>query len=46
MEALAVDRPRGWYVTTIGLSVGDRALEDSSVLSFVVGDQVKIIGMF
>jgi multidrug resistance efflux pump len=38
--------PADGYVTTIGLSVGDRALEHSSVLSFVVADQVKIIGMF
>ena len=42
-----VRAPADGYVTTIGLSVGDRALgEDSSVLSFIVADQVKIVGMF
>ena len=46
LSQTTVRAPADGYATTIGLSVGDRALEHSSVLSFIVADQVKIVGMF
>ncbi len=46
LSQTTVRAPADGYVTAVGLSVGDRALQHSSVLSFVVADQVKIIGMF
>jgi multidrug resistance efflux pump len=38
--------PADGYVTVAALSVGDRALQDRSVISFVVTDQITIVGMF
>lgn len=46
LSQTTIRAPADGYVTTIGLSVGDRALHDSSVLSFIVANQVKIVGMF
>lgn len=46
LSQTTIRAPADGYVTAIGLSVGDRALEHSSVLSFIVADQVKLVGMF
>ena len=38
--------PADGYVTVVALSVGDRALQASAVMSFIVENEITIIGMF
>jgi multidrug resistance efflux pump len=38
--------PADGYVTVVGLAVGDRALQARSVMSFIVTDEITIVGMF
>jgi multidrug resistance efflux pump len=38
--------PAHGYVTVMALAVGDRALQTRSVMSFIVSDEITIIGMF
>ena len=46
LSQTTVRAPADGYVTAVGLSVGDRALQHSSVLSFIIADQVKIVHVF
>jgi multidrug resistance efflux pump len=41
-----VQAPADGYVTLVTLTVGDRALQARSVMSFVVENEITIIGMF
>ena len=41
-----VRAPADGYVTLVTLTVGDRALQARSVMSFVVEDEITIVGMF
>jgi multidrug resistance efflux pump len=38
--------PANGYVTVMALAVGDRALQLRSMMSFIVSDEITIIGMF
>jgi multidrug resistance efflux pump len=38
--------PGDGYVSTVVLTVGDRALQARSVMSFIVKDEISIVGMF
>ena len=41
-----VRAPADGYVTLVTLTVGDRALQARSVMSFVVENEITIVGMF
>ena len=42
----SIRTPADGYATVVALSVGDRALQARSVMSFVVTDEITIVGMF
>jgi len=46
LEQTTVRAPADGAVTLVALTVGDRALQARSVMSFVVTDEIMIIGMF
>ncbi len=46
LSQTTVQAPADGYATVVALSVGDRALQARSVMSYIVADQITIIGMF
>lgn len=46
LEQTTVRAPADGYVTVMALSVGDRALQARSVMSFIVTSDITIVGMF
>jgi multidrug resistance efflux pump len=46
LSQTTVRAPADGYVTVLALSVGDRALQASAVMSFIVENEITIIGMF
>ena len=46
LEQTTIWAPSDGYVTTMALTVGDRALFARSVMAFIVTDEIAIIGMF
>jgi multidrug resistance efflux pump len=46
LEQTTVRAPGDGYVTTVALVVGDRAMFTKSVMSFIIADDITIVGMF
>jgi len=46
LDQTTVQAPGNGVVTSMALAVGDRALQSRSVLSFIVSDDVALVGMF
>ncbi len=46
LEQTTIVAPADGYVTLVTLAVGDRALPARSVMSFIVADEVTIVGLF
>jgi multidrug resistance efflux pump len=46
LSQTTVRAPADGYVTVLALSVGDRALQASAVMSFIVENEITIIGIF
>lgn len=46
LSQTTVRAPADGYVTVVALTVGDRALQARSVMSFIVENEITIIGMF
>ena len=46
LEQTTVRAPGDGVVTVMALAVGDRALQSASALSFIVTDEITLIGMF
>jgi multidrug resistance efflux pump len=46
LEQTTIRAPGNGYVTTMGLAIGDRALFTRSVMSFIIVDDITIVGMF
>jgi multidrug resistance efflux pump len=46
LEQTSVRAPANGYVTVMALTVGDRALQARAALSFIVTDELTIVGMF
>ena len=46
LDQTTVRAPGNGYVTLLALTVGDRALQARSVMSFIVADEITIVGMF
>jgi multidrug resistance efflux pump len=46
VEQTSVRAPANGYVTVMALTVGDRALQARAALSFIVTDELTIVGMF
>jgi multidrug resistance efflux pump len=46
LEQTTVRATAGGYVTLLALTVGDRALQARAVMSFIVTDEIMLIGMF
>jgi multidrug resistance efflux pump len=46
LDQTTIVAPGDGYVTVMALTVGDRALQARSVMSFIVKDEVTIVGMF
>jgi multidrug resistance efflux pump len=46
LDQTTIRAPGDGYVTVMALAVGDRALQARSVMSFIVTDDITIIGMF
>ncbi|WP_426609335.1 HlyD family secretion protein [Bradyrhizobium sp. McL0616] len=46
LSQATVRAPGDGYVTVVALTVGDRALQFHSAMSFVVEDEITIVGMF
>ena len=46
LEQTTIRAPGDGYVTTMALAVGDRALFTRSVMSFIIADDITIVGMF
>ena len=46
LSQTAVRAPADGYVTVVALSVGDRALQARSVMSFIVENEITLVGMF
>jgi multidrug resistance efflux pump len=46
LSQTAVRAPADGYVTVVALTVGDRALQARSAMSFIVGNEVTLVGMF
>jgi multidrug resistance efflux pump len=46
LEQTTVRAPGDGYVTVMALAVGDRALQARSLMSFIVTDDITIVGMF
>jgi multidrug resistance efflux pump len=46
LSQTAVRAPADGYVTAVALTVGDRALQARSAMSFIVENEITIVGMF
>lgn len=46
LEQTTIRAPGNGYVTLMALTVGDRALQARAVMSFIITDDIAIIGMF
>ena len=46
MSQTAVRAPADGFVTVVALTVGDQALQARSAMSFIVGKEIKLVGMF
>jgi multidrug resistance efflux pump len=46
LSQTAVRAPADGYVTVVALTVGDRALQARSAMSFIVENEITIVGMF
>src|SRR5256885_9773008 len=46
LSQTTIRAPADGYVTVMALTVGDRALQASPVMSFIVGNEITIVGMF
>ena len=46
LSQTTIRAPADGYVTVVALSVGDRALQARSVMSFIVENEIIIVGMF
>jgi multidrug resistance efflux pump len=46
LEQTTILAPADGYVSTMALAIGDRALQTRSAMSFIVADDIAIIGMF
>jgi hypothetical protein len=46
LEQTTIRAPGDGYVTVMALSVGDRATQARAVMSFIITDEITIIGMF
>jgi multidrug resistance efflux pump len=46
LSQTTVRAPADGYVTVVALSVGDRALQARSAISFIVENEITIVGMF
>jgi multidrug resistance efflux pump len=46
LDQTTIVAPADGYVSTLTLTVGDRALPARSVMSFIVRDEITIVGMF
>jgi multidrug resistance efflux pump len=46
LEQTTVRAPGDGYVTVMALSAGDRATQHKAVMSFIIADQITIVGMF
>jgi multidrug resistance efflux pump len=46
LSQTAIRAPADGYVTVVALSVGDRALQARSAMSFIVENEITIVGMF
>lgn len=46
LEQTTVRAPGNGYVTVMALSVGDRATQAKAVMSFIIADDIVIVGMF
>jgi multidrug resistance efflux pump len=46
LSQTTVRAPADGYVTVVALSVGDRALQARSAMSFIVGNEITLVGMF
>ena len=46
MSQTTVRAPADGYVTVVALTVGDRALQARSVLSFIVEKEITLVGLF
>jgi multidrug resistance efflux pump len=46
LSQTTIRAPAGGYVTLVTLSVGDRALQARGVMSFIVEDEITLVGMF
>jgi multidrug resistance efflux pump len=46
LSQTAVRAPADGYVTVVALSVGDRALQARSAMSFIVENEITLVGMF
>jgi len=46
LEQTTVRAPADGFVTAMALTVGDRALQFHSAMSFIVADGIRIVGMF
>src|SRR5712671_6343673 len=46
LSQTAIRAPADGYVTLVTLSVGDRALQARSVMSFIVGNEITLVALF
>lgn len=46
LDQTTIVAPAEGYVTVMALSIGDRALSARSVMSFIVTDEITLVGMF
>ena len=46
LSQTTIRAPAGGYVTVVALTVGDRALQARSAMSFIVENEITIVGMF
>src|SRR5438552_13146825 len=46
LSQTTVRAPADGYVTVVALSVGDRALQSRSAMSFIVEDKITLVGLF
>jgi multidrug resistance efflux pump len=46
LEQTTIRAPADGYVTLIALTVGDRAMQTSPAMSFIVTNEISVIGMF
>ncbi|WP_213288797.1 HlyD family secretion protein [Bradyrhizobium sp. sGM-13] len=46
LEQTTISAPGDGYVTVMALSVGDRATQHKAVMSFIIADDITLVGMF